>query len=88
MPDALWEKLATYGALGLVVAWLLLERWLNAKADRHARHALANAITANNLAISTLCTKMEDLSRSIWQFILTGGGKRYESREKDSGRNG
>lgn len=86
MPDALWEKLATYGALGIIVAWLFLERYLTGKKERAARHALANAVTASNLTVSTLCTKIEDLNRALWQFIFTSGGKNNAHRDKDSRR--
>lgn len=86
-PDALWEKLATFGALGIIVAWLLFERWVMAAKERRARHDLADAITANTLATQLLVDKIKDLNRAIWQFIITGGGKHHEDRDKDQSRN-
>lgn len=76
MAQPLWEKIATFGVLGLICAWLFIERWLTAAKDREARHALANSMQENTLATGLLATKIEDLSRAIWQFVLSGGGQR------------
>lgn len=75
-PQALWEKLATFGALGLISGWLLLERYLVGAKERAARHALANAITKNTLAtelfVEKLGGRLEDLTDAIWRFNTAG----------------
>ena len=69
------KTLGTYGALGLICAWLLYERYLVGGKERAARHALANAITANTATVEKLVDKLEDLDRAIWNFVLINGGK-------------
>lgn len=70
--EPLWKQMATFGIVGAICAWLLIERWLTATKEREARHSLANAIQANTLATSTLAIKIEDMNRAMWQFVMYG----------------
>lgn len=74
--ETVLDKLVTFGALGIICAFLLWERHTAASKDRAARHALANAITANTAATETLIDKIRDLSTAIWNAVLVGGGGR------------
>jgi diketogulonate reductase-like aldo/keto reductase len=74
------KTLGTFGALGLICAWLLWKDYAVGTKERHSRHILANAITANTAITEQLVKKLEDLDRAIWQFILTRGGT---ERRKD-----
>jgi hypothetical protein len=74
MPTDAIAPLATFGALGIITAWLLAERYLIGAKERTARHKLADAITANTATVEQLVHKLTDLDRALWQFIITQGG--------------
>ncbi len=75
------KTLGTFGALGLICAWLLWKDYAVGARERHTRHALTNAISANTVTTEKLVEKLEDLDRAIWQFILTRGGSKRQGDE-------
>lgn len=70
--EPIWKQMATFGIVGAICAWLLIERWLTAGKEREARKALAEAIQANTMATSTLAVKIEDMNRAMWNFVMFG----------------
>jgi hypothetical protein len=85
-PDVLWEKLATFGALGIICGWLFIkDYWVGAK-ERAARHELANRIGENTLATNILAKQMEELSKVIWQLIISRGGALPKVTEEETRR--
>jgi hypothetical protein len=76
------KSLATFGALGIICAWLLYERYLIGGKERAARHALANAVTANTVVVEKLVDKLTDLDRALWQFIILNGGTEARGKSR------
>ena len=71
---AIWERLASFGALGIICAWLLYERTTDRKADRESRRAAAQALQDNTEAMHANSSKIGELVRMLYMFV----GRRAE----------
>lgn len=80
--EPLWKGAAAFGLVGLICVWLLIKDFIVGARERASRHRLADKIEENAKANAILakaveahtaavCGKIEDLSRALWQFILT-----------------
>lgn len=68
----MWERMATFGALGIITAFLLIERFYVGQKDRDARKAHTDAMQSLAMANANLATKIEDMNRAMWNFMLYG----------------
>jgi len=68
----MWERMATFGALGIITAFLLIERFYVGQKDRDARKAHTDAMQSLAMANANLAAKIEDMNRAMWNFMLYG----------------
>lgn len=72
--STLVERLASFGALGIICAWLLWERTNDRKADRAARAKQAEALSENTEAMHANTSRIGELARVLYLFV----GRRHE----------
>lgn len=71
---AVWERLASFGALGIICAWLLWERTSDRKADRASRAKQAEALQDNTEAMHANTSRIGELARVLYLFV----GRRHD----------
>lgn len=67
--DALWKQLASYGALGAIVVFLIWERVSERKLDRKIRHEQNSVIHENTLATHQLSSNIKQLTSALYLYL-------------------
>lgn len=68
-PEAIWERMISYGALGVICAYLLWERRSDRKLEREIRKGQFEAINDNTMATVNLSSSIRELKNAIWLFV-------------------
>lgn len=79
--EPLWKQMATFGIVGAICAWLLIERWIVSGRERATRQTLADSINENTKATLLLSNKIGDMDRAMWNFVLFGSAKPRAGQE-------